>query len=156
MEVSFHANICDAKTYAISQALHSPLREVAGDLEGEYGGIMEHLWIDFELTPLGARKPRTFRFQRRVSGRSPFGGPAIPDSFNVGHYCVYPNLKELIAVPLSGVVSQALSLIYESTAELDRVARRLRGFNIDLFRSRFCAACASHGYVLHIASHSAP
>ena len=156
MEVSFHANVCDTSTYAIAQTLHMPLREVASDLTGEYGGVMEQLWIDFELTPLGGRKPRTFRFQKRVSGRSPFGGDAIPDSFNVGHYCVYPNLEQLTAVPPSEIVSHVLSLIYDSTTELDRVARRLEGFNTQLFRSRFRAACAGRGYALAIISESAP
>lgn len=87
MKVGFHANVCDQSTSYISRALYKPFKELAAILEADYGGIIEHLWIDIELIER-ERKALNFRFQKRVSGYSRLGLPAIPDNFNVGHYSV--------------------------------------------------------------------
>jgi hypothetical protein len=50
MEISLHDNICDMNTLPIAQALHAPFKTIGSELSGDYGGIMEHLWISFELS----------------------------------------------------------------------------------------------------------
>jgi hypothetical protein len=84
-------------TRAISTALHVPFKELSALLEGDYGGVMEHLWSDLELIESHARTDGRqrfpFRLAKRVSGRSHFGLPPSPDKFNVGHYSVRPDLE---------------------------------------------------------------
>jgi hypothetical protein len=53
MEVGIHANMCDQATSRAAKALHTPFRELSALLQGEYGGVIEHLWIDLELIERG-------------------------------------------------------------------------------------------------------
>jgi hypothetical protein len=150
MEVGLHANMCDQATRGISKALSVPFTELSALLEGDYGGVMEHLWIDLELIkshsrPDGrARFP--FRFAKRVSGRSHFGLPPSPDKFNVGHYSVRPDFQLIASLPLSEAVVYALSLIYDSTRVLIDKQKRLGGFDASSFRRNFLAGCRKVGY----------
>ncbi len=150
MEVGFHANVCDQTTSHIAKNLRVPFDELSARLRGDYGGLMEHLWIDLELLESHAKahgKSRfPFRFQKRVSGHSRLGLPAIPDRFNVGHYSVRPDFPTLVSLPPERLVQYVLSLIYASTSVLIEKQSKLGGFNAGLFRSNFVLACKALGY----------
>jgi hypothetical protein len=151
MEVGIHANMCDQATSPVAKALHTPFRELSALLQGEYGGVIEQLWIDLELIESHARTDGNqrwpFRFRKRVSGRSPpFGLPPIPDKFNVGHYSVRPDFQLIASLPAEQAISYALSLIYDSTAVLIEKQKKLSGFDACLFRNKFLDGCRSIGY----------
>jgi hypothetical protein len=152
MEVGIHANVYDRATAKVAEALHKPFDELSKRLQGQYGGAMEHLFIDLELVESHARpdgKERfPFRFQKRVSGHSRFGLPAIPDSFNVGHLSVRPDFHLLTLLSTEQVVPYVLSLIYESTSILLEKQKKLGGFDAVIFRNNFLDACRSIGYEL--------
>lgn len=149
MEVSLHANVSDQATNHVANALHAPLKALGKRLSGDYGGVMEHLLIDVELIESHARpdgKSRfPFRFQKRVSGRSHFGLPAIPDKFNVGHYSVRPNFQAIASLAAEQVVPYVLSLVYDSTSVLLEKQKKLGGFDAALFRKSFLQACEGIG-----------
>ena len=150
MEIGIHANMCDENTCHVSRVLDQPFKELGGRLNGEYGGVMEHLWIDFELIQSFARADGRvrwpFRFQKRVSDRSRFGLPPSLVKFNVGHYSVRPDFKLVTSLPTEQVIPYALSLIYDSTTILIEKQKRLGGFDAVLFRSKFLDGCRSIGY----------
>ncbi|MGL2963390.1 hypothetical protein ACSVH2_06175 [Flavobacterium sp. RSB2_4_14] len=153
MEIGLHANMCDRDTNEISDMLRSVFKLLCEKLNGNYGGIIEHLWIDFELIKSHAKpdgKPRhPFRFQKRVSGRSSFGLPPSPDYHNVGHFSVRPNFSYLIAIPKSEVIPYCLSLIYKELLVLSTKEKKLGGFKSELFRNRFSEECMALGYSLN-------
>src|SRR5260221_6298287 len=99
MEVSLHANMCDSTTARVASALHAPFKAIGRDLSRDYGGTINHLWIDFELIEAhGSRRPPwSFRFQKRVGGSSPDKLTGLPRGVyeNVGHYSVRPDFREL-------------------------------------------------------------
>jgi hypothetical protein len=150
MKVGIHANICDRATERVVDALHKPLKELSQRMEHQYGGVMEHLWIDLELIEPDVRtdgKERfPFRFQKRVSGGSRLGLPAIPDSFNVGHFSVRPDFQLITSLSMQQVVPYVLSLIYESTSILLEKQKKLGGFDAVLFRKKFLDECRAIGY----------
>ena len=150
MEVGLHANICDSTTERIARALHAPFKAISRDLSTDYGGTMNHLWIDFELIEAHAERPRpwSFRFQKKVGGSSPDKLTGLPRRVheNVGHYSVRPDLLELRRLPQDSVVSYVLSLIYASTAVLIEKRKKLGGFDARKFRSDFLFTCRQHGY----------
>ena len=152
MEVGIHANICDQATSHVATALRIPFEELSERLRGDYGGVMEHLWIDLELVEshAGTRgKSRfPFRFQKRVSGHSRLGLPAIPDKFNVGHYSVRPDFQVIASLPTKQLVPYVLSLIYESTSVLIEKQKKVGGFDAAHFRRKFLHACESIGFKL--------
>jgi hypothetical protein len=114
MEIGIHANIVDYKTLKIAEALSSVFEVLSNKLKSDYGGIMEHLWIDFELVESDAKpdgKSRfPFRFAKRVSGRSSFGLAPSPDYYNVGHFSVRPNFPYLLSLPEDEVIPYCLNL----------------------------------------------
>lgn len=150
MEVGLHANMCDSTTQRIAQALHAPFKAIARDLSKDYGGTMNHLWIDFELIESHAawRPPWSFRFQKRVGGSSPDKLTGLPRGVyeNVGHYSVRPGFQELRSVPQESIVTYVLSLIYASTTVLIEKQKKLGGFDAERFRSDFLTTCRQHGY----------
>ncbi len=106
---------------------------------------MDHLWVGIELLPTYSvrRTPWQFRFQKRVSGRSPPPGlPSKPDSYNVGHYSVRPDFGRLLSLPEDQVVPYVLDLLLESFDELG-TKPRLKGFDIASFKAAFVAAAKS-------------
>lgn len=121
-------------------------------LEGEYGGSIEHLWIDLELLEYPAKadgSPRhPFRFQKRVSGRSHFGLPVAPDHFNVRHFSVRPDFALVASLPPEYAVSHVLQQVYEESAVLLGKEKRLDGFDASDFRERLRTACQQLGYPL--------
>ena len=150
MEVSLNANMCDQTTSRIADALHKPFKAISRDLSKDYGGTMNHLWIDLELIERHAagRPPWPFRFQKRVTGSSAqkLTGLPMPVRENVGHYGVTPDFQELRGVPLDSVVSHVLSLIYASASVLIEKQKKLGGFDVETFCSDFLSACKEHGY----------
>lgn len=144
------ANSSDYITTHIASVVRVPFNELSDSLGGDYGGTMEHLWVDLELVEFLAKTnhkaAHSFRLQRRVSGRSRFGLPAIPDKFNVGHYSVRPDFKLLLALKSDYVMPYVLSLIYNSTIVLVEKQQKLSGFNAPLFRSNFLVFCKDMGY----------
>ncbi len=149
MQVSLGANVCDLQTQPIAQALVLPLEAISQELSNDYGGLMEHLWIDVDL--LDDRGPYSFRFQRQVGGssRSKITGLPRGEFHNVGHYSVKPDIAELLHVPQESVVGYVLQLLYRSTTVLVEKKKRLGGFDAERFRSDFLAACIKHGYDMH-------
>lgn len=147
MQVSINANICDQQTRIICDNLQGPLKAISKYLSKEYGGDIEHLWIDFELNSSHAESqpPFAFRFQKRVSGRSKLTGIDMPVKFNVGHYSVRPDFFELLQV--SDVVAYALQLIYDSTTVLIDRQKKLGGFDALKFRLDFLKGCQKLGYL---------
>lgn len=150
MNVGIHANKCDSSTTSLASALHPVLKELSRRLQGDYGGTMEHLWIDLELVEVHARpdgKPlHPFRFQKRVSGRGHFGLPAGPDSLNVGHLSVRPDFSLLKILAPEYAIPYVLTLIYRSTAVLGSARRRVGDFDSTAFRASFLSACNDLGW----------
>ena len=152
MKVGIHANVCDSDTQKIAFSLHEPFTVLGSALEGDYGGVMEHLWIDLELIEDASRPegaPRhPFRFQRRVAGRSYFGLPPSDDKFNVGHYSVRPDFQLLKRLGSNEAVTYVLSLIYESTYGLNEKRKRIGEFDLPQFHRKYRDACSQLGYKL--------
>jgi len=121
--------------------LREPLKQLSDLLSGDFGGAMEHLWIDFELNEAHAerRPPFPFRFQKRVSGRSSLVGLPIPDSFNVGHYSVRPDFHRVRTLPPDALVGYAFALLFRSTEALVGKQKKLAGFDALAFREHFRA-----------------
>jgi len=149
MEVRFHANMCDQATRKIADALHQPLRDLGGALSRDYGGTMQHLWIDFELIRdhCELRPPYPFRFQKKVGGGiCRLTGMRTTMYEHVGHYSVRPDFDVLLALPLDQVVSYVLSRIHESTSVLIEKQKKLGGLDAQRFREDFAAACKEMGH----------
>jgi hypothetical protein len=148
MEVSLNANMCDAQTRLIAQELHGPFKVLSRNLTGSYGGVIEHLWIDFELIPAHAalRPPRAFRFQKRVAPPAMLKGLGLSHCQNVGHYSVRQDFGVLLQFPMEQVAAYALRLIYESTVVLTGKQKRLGPFDPSAFRSSFLKNCRKLGY----------
>jgi hypothetical protein len=153
MQVEFHANVVDQSFLQVADALRPILETISTDLEGNYGGVMEHLWIDIELTEHFSKEDGSsrypFRFQKRVSGQSPpFGLPKMPDRFNVGHFSVRPDFQSLVMMQDKQAIPYLLSLIYRGTEVLRAKSKKLGGFDADLFRASFLKASLTLGYDL--------
>lgn len=149
MEVSLNANMSDQATERIAKILRNAFETVEKDLSKDYGGTIQHLWIDFELIQSHAeqRRPFPFRFQKKVGGSIlKLTGLPTPVCENVGHYSVRPNFEELLRIPLESVASYALSLIYASTIVLVEKQKKLGGFDAQKFRSKFLSSCKKRGY----------
>jgi hypothetical protein len=149
MEVSLNANMCDQATERIGRNLRDAFEIIEKDLSKDYGGTIQHLWIDFELIQSHAerRLPFSFRFQKRVGGSvGKLTGLPTPVYENVGHYSVRPDFLELLKIPLDSVASYALSLIYTSTSVLVEKQKKLGGFDAQRFRQNFLSSCREHGY----------
>lgn len=127
-------------------ALRPVFERLSERLSGEYGGVMDHLWINFELFEMRPSPPKPFRFQRRVSGRSRFGLPPLSDWSNVGHFSVKPDFVLITKMPKKRLIEYALSLMYEGTSVLISKSGKLGGFDADQFRQRFVEGCAELGY----------
>ncbi len=149
MEVSINANKCDKATQQIAKILRDAFKTIEKDLCKDYGGTIQHLWIDFELIQSHAeRRPSwPFRFQKRVGG-SVFKLTGLPTPVyeNVGHYGISPDFQKLLKTPLDSVASYALSLIYESTSVLVEKQKKLGGFDAQRFRLDFLSSCRKHSY----------
>jgi len=141
----------DRRTSKVADELDPVFTALSDRVSGDYGGLMEHLWIDLELIEDRAKADGTprnpFRFQKRVSGSSsPFGLPPILDTSNVGHFSVRPDFERIRTPPTAQAVAYAVFLIYQGTDVLHAKAKRLGGFDANLFRSRFRDIAQELGY----------
>ena len=150
MELSINANVCDMDTEKYSKILYEPFIKLSAELSKNHGGIIEHLWIDFELSKFATNKraPYSFRFQKKVSGQSNLTGLTQPDKLNVGHYSVKPDFGLLADKSDKEVVAYALALIYESTNVLIEKQNKLGAFDVTLFRKSFSDWCINNNYEL--------
>jgi len=155
MEVGLHANMYDSSAEKIGSSLSDIFEILSRKLSRNYGGIMQHLWIDFELVEQLAKpdgKPKyPFRFAKRVSGRSHFGLHPSPDYLNVGHFSVRPDFPYLLSISIDEAIPYCLSLIYASLVVLKAKEKKLGGFDSELFRATFYEECKKLGYVLNFA-----
>ncbi|HBE81431.1 MAG TPA: hypothetical protein PLN05_09890 [Pyrinomonadaceae bacterium] len=149
MKVNINANICDLATERIAARLQDVFDIIEKDVSRDYGGTMQHLWIDFELSQFGIdrRPPFPFRFQKKVGGGiSRLTGLRTEVYENVGHYSVRPDFDVLLDLPLGSVPSYALGLIYMSTSVLVDKKKKLGGFDAERFRIELLSSCTKHGY----------
>jgi hypothetical protein len=149
MEVSLNANMVDQQMSRIADILRAAFKPIAQDVSIDYGGTIQHLWIDFELIQSFAerRPPFPFRFQKKVGGSvCRLSGLPTPLCQHVGHYSVRPDFQKLLSLPLESVASYALSLIYGSTSVLLEKQKKLGGFDASRFRTDFLASCQKHGF----------
>ena len=149
MEVLLNANTSDQATERIRKILYDTFKTIGKELSKDYGGTIQHLWIDFELIQSHAerRPPFPFRFQKKVGG-SICKLTGLPTRLreNVGHYSVRPDFQKLLRIPLDSVASYALNLIYASTSVLVDKQKKLGGFDAQRFRQDFLASCKERGY----------
>jgi hypothetical protein len=149
MEVKLNANMYECDKEKIAKALRVAFKIVVKDLSKDYGGTIQHLWIDFELVESLAerRPPFRFRFQKRVGGSiCKLTGLRTPVYENVGHYSVRPDFQKLLSIPLESVANYALSLIYASTSVLIDNRKKLGGLDAQRFCLDFLSSCREHGY----------
>jgi hypothetical protein len=95
----------DEETRRIGVVLQKPFDLISCEVSNDYGGSIEHLWIDFELIRhwTKRRPPFAFRYQKRVSGDDKLTGIRHPDQHNVGHYSVRPDFDVLLGLPTKNV-----------------------------------------------------
>lgn len=148
MDVLISASKCDQGTEHLQTLVSPHLDALAPTLSGEYGGPMNHLWIDLELCPVDAdhRPALAFRFRKRVVTPRELRAFGTQEFFHVGHYSVRPDYFELARVPLDDIKCYLLRLIFDSTESLAG-KRQLKGFDLGLFRQRFAAGLAEQGCV---------
>jgi hypothetical protein len=153
MQVGLHANIVDQQTHKIASSLRDVFDVLCEKLDGNYGGTIEHLWIDFELIESNTKpdgKPKfPFRFAKRVSGRSHFGLSPSPDYLNVGHFSIRPDFRHLLSVSQDEIIPYCLNLIYKELEILKAKEKKTGGFDLELFRNRFVEECEILGYKLN-------
>ncbi len=147
LKVGFHANMMDSKTKHVTDIIDKPFEVLSEKLSNDYGGNMEHLWIDLELIErhLADRMPHSFRFQKRVT-LSGFGLPGKEYKYNVGHYSVAPDFEKLKSLPEELICDYILRLVYESTQVLVDKKKKLDDFKSEQFRKDFIAVCEELGY----------
>jgi hypothetical protein len=143
----------DQGTEHLAEAVRPYLERASAYLSRNYGGLMEHLWIDLEMSPVRAdiRPAWSFRFQRRVSlarSAKQFGLPVLSDEVdpkNVGHFSVRPDYFKLAEVPLDNVPGFLLRLVYDEAVALEKRSRGLGGFDARSFRRDLLEHIASIG-----------
>ena len=142
LKVAFHANIMDASTERAAHAVSDHLERFEKALNRDYGGVMEHLWIDLEL--IESHKSWPFRFQKKV------GTPASYTefySYNVGHYSVRPDFEKLRGLSeKESICSYIFELLYDSTQILVDRQKNIGDFDATAFRFDFLSACKEQGY----------
>lgn len=142
LKVGFHANIVDEPNQKVADVVTDYFEKIELELQKDYGGSMEYLWIDLDLWE--NYKPLPFRFQKRVK---------IPTSYtelytyNVGNYSVRPDFEKLSRlVSEDEICSYVFELLYQSTQILVDKQKKLGGFNATAFRLDFLSACKKLGY----------
>ena len=146
-----HVGKIDQGSEYLAAAVQQHLEVASAHLSRDYGGVMEHLWIELQMSPVEADKgpPRPFRFQRRVSIAGPAKRLTLPpppaDPTNVGHFSIQPDYFKLAEVPLDNVPVFLLELVYDESVVLEKKSRRLGGFDAKSFRRDLLEHIASIG-----------
>jgi hypothetical protein len=144
MRVSIGVAKIDQGVEVVAKELEAPLRQLSERLSLQYGGEIEHLLIDVEISPQHAdsrAEPWPIRFQRHVSPpKSLPAGMDVPVLSNVAHYSIRPNLQD---VPLESVVPYVLNALLGSTEVLERKAGRFPGFAASAFRTAMATEIAT-------------
>ena len=145
LRVSFNANITDTDYKSkIVEVINKHISGIENKLHKDYGGCMEHLWIDFQL--IESHKTYPFRFQKRVEIPSSF---TELYSYNVGHYTVRPDFVKLQMLSSEEeICSYVFELLYKSTQILEEKQKKLEDFNVNVFRLDFLSACKKLGYII--------
>ncbi|TDX13388.1 hypothetical protein [Flavobacterium sp. S87F.05.LMB.W.Kidney.N] len=147
LKIAFHANILDSSTEKVADAIEDYFPNLEKELYKDYGGVMEHLWIDLELVERYSkdRDSWSFRFQKRVDIRA---SHTELYTYNVGHYSVKPDFEKLRSLSSKeSICSYVFELLYESTQILVDKEKKLNGFNAKAFREDFLSACVKLGYI---------
>lgn len=149
IETSFRANMYELSTQRIVNVVQEPFDKLSKKLSNDYGGNIEHLWIDLELVESHLEKGKAwpFRFQKRVT-LSGFGIPRKEYNYNVGHYSVVPDFEKLKTLPEESICDYVLKLIYESIQILVDKKKKLENFRVEQFRVDFIKACNELGYLI--------
>ncbi|WP_121966198.1 hypothetical protein [Myroides sp. N17-2] len=144
LQVAFYANIVDEQTKHIPRVIDLYLKEIALVLNRDYGGVMEHLWININLSEV--EKVFPFRFQKRVESSSSYINPY---SYNVGHYSIAPDFNELKNFKTEEAICKYFfNLLYTSMKVLHKKQKSLGGFNAIIFKEDFRKACKNIGYTI--------
>lgn len=142
LKVAFHANMVEKSTQRVSDIIRNRFGNLEMELYNDYGGCMEHLWIDLELVESHDSWP--FRFQKRVDNPTSY---TELYSYNVGHYSVKPDFETLKGLlSEEAICTYIFGLLYESTQILIDKQKKLDGFNATAFRFDFLSACKKLGY----------
>ncbi len=144
LKISLHANMYEKSTKHISEILTKPFEQLEKKLNTDYGGNIEHLWIDIEL--LKDRGEYPFRFQKRVnipsfSGRKEY-------YYNVGSYSIMPDFEKFKTLSDKSILEYILTLLYNSMEILVSKKKKLKNFNAEQFRSDFVKVCAELGCLI--------
>jgi hypothetical protein len=135
MRVSIGVPKIDQGIELVAKQLERPLHTLSENLSREYGGEIEHLLIDVELSPAHADErpePWPLRFQKKVNPPKTLpSGLDMPPLRNVAHYSFRPNL---INVPAERLIGDVLAQLYASTEVLTRKAAKFPGFRAQDFR----------------------
>jgi len=144
LKVAFHANTVSNSTTKVSDIIRNHFDYIEKSLHKDYGGNMEHLWIDLELVE--HYKPYPFRFQKRVENSTSY---TEFYSYNVGHYSIEPDYKKLSELTSEkDICNYIFGLWYDSTQVLVDKQKKLGGFNATQFRLDFLTACEKLGFSL--------
>jgi len=142
LKVEFHANMVDQNTEKVSDIIRKHFDNIQKSLNKDYGGNMEHLWIDLELVK--SYKPYPFRFQKRVENPTSF---TEFYSYNVGHYSIEPDYEKLKSLLSEEEICMYIfELWYESTQILIDKQKLLDGFDATQFRLDFLNVCKELGF----------
>lgn len=141
LKVRFHAHIVDNDTQKISSIIRKYFSKIEKELNKDYGGSMEHLWITLDL--IESYRSFPFRFQKRVENSTSF---TEFYSYNVGHYSIRPDFKKLKELSSEeDICSYVFGLLYKSTQILVDKKKNLNGFDVAAFQLDFLSACKKMG-----------
>lgn len=142
LKVKFFANIMEESTAKITNVISKYFEHFENELHKDYGGSMEHLWIDVELVE--SHKSFPFRFQKRVSNPSSY---TEFYTYNVGSYSVRPDFEKLRSLTSEQEIClYVFGVLYQSTQVLLDKQKKLDGFNAVQFRLDFLSAMETIKY----------
>lgn len=144
LEVNFNANMYESSTKEISHNLSNLFEKLEEKLNKDYGGNMEHLWIDVELIKHYSALP--FRFQKRVNIASGVGGKDY--YYNVGNYSIKPDFIKLETLDDKESLEYIFNLLYVSMEILVKKKKKLDNFDAEKFRADFKTVCYELGYTI--------
>lgn len=139
MECLIHVAGVDQGVEQQADVLQPHLERLGRHLSQDYGGEMQHLWIQIQICPGDADRgpPLPFRLQRRVSGRQSarrLGLPAGPDTHQVGSFAVRPDPVAFAATELDELPAYVIRVLHQAAVVLEEKSAQLGGFDAPRFR----------------------